>query len=196
MDGITAIPDKNGAVLVVVRGKPPKELGTVSILHVVAMKPYGKDWKALVPAQIEAQIEDLETGRRNAPPAPPAAPAAAGAAKPAAPADSGLPPAITELLSNAEKALNESRCEDYYDRYMSPNFRRVTAKKAQEALISTCRNSTGTREMLLATIRIVRGLVPRFEYEGQRAVYDVSDQGLPYDRFVLEQVEKRWYIAE
>ena len=200
VNGITAIPDKNGVVLVVVRGKPPKELGTVSILHVVAMKPYGKDWKAVVPAQIEAQIEDLETGRRNAPPPPPAAAAAAGAAKPpgtaTVPAESGLPPAIGELLSNAEKALSESRCEDYYDRYMSPNFRRVTAKKAKEALISTCRNSAGNREMLLATMRIVRGLVPTFEYEGQRAVYDLSDQGLPYDHFVLEQVEKRWYIAE
>lgn len=198
VNGISAIPDKNGVVLVVVRGKPPKELGTVSILHVVALKPYGKDWKAVVPAQIEAQIEDLETGRRNAPTPPPPAAAAAGGPNPPAPAaaQSGLPPAITELLSNAEKALTETRCEDYYNRYMSPNFRRVTAKKAKEALITTCKNSAGTREMLLSTIRIVQGLVPKFEYEGQRAVYDLSDQGLPYDRFSLEQVDKHWYIAE
>jgi hypothetical protein len=155
VDGIAALPDRDGAVLVVVRGKPPKERGTVSIVHVVALKPYGKDWKAVVPAQIEAQIEDLEEGRRSAPPPPPGA-----------------------------------------GRYMSPNFRRVTSKKAREALISTCRNSSSNREMLLATVRIVKTLVPRFEYEGQRAVYDLSGQGLPYNRFVLEQVDKRWYIAE
>ena len=126
VNGITAIPDKNGVVLVVVRGKPPKELGTVSILHVVAMKPYGKDWKAVVPAQIEAQIEDLETGRRNAPPPPPAAAAAAGAAKPpgtaTVPAESGLPPAITELLSNAEKALERESLRGLLRSLHEPEF--------------------------------------------------------------------------
>jgi hypothetical protein len=198
VDGIAALPDRDGAVLVVVRGKPPKERGTVSIVHVVALKPYGKDWKAVVPAQIEAQIEDLEEGRRSAPPPPPGAgPAGAKTpGTPATPAESGLPPAIAERVANAEKALAASRCDEYYDRYMSPNFRRVTSKKAREALISTCRNSSSNREMLLATVRIVKTLVPRFEYEGQRAVYDLSGQGLPYNRFVLEQVDKRWYIAE
>jgi hypothetical protein len=79
---------------------------------------------------------------------------------------------------------------------MSPNFRKVTSKKALEALINTCKTSIGTREMLVATVRIVKDLVPIFEYEGRRAVYDVSGQGLPFDRFVLEQVDKKWYIAE
>jgi hypothetical protein len=79
---------------------------------------------------------------------------------------------------------------------MSPNFRRVTSKKALEALITTCKNSMGTREMLLSTMRIVRGLTPRFDTEGQRAVYDLTGQGLPFDRFVLELVDKHWYIAE
>lgn len=202
VDGIVAVPDKDGVVLVMVRGKPPRERGTVSIVNVVAMKPYGKDWKAVVPAQLEAQIEDLVKGRRSfAGPPPAAAPASAdGAAKapstPPTPAESGVPPAIGELLANAEKALVAGNCEEYYDHYMSPNFRRVTSKKAREALVNTCRNSSGTREMLLSTVRIVKGLVPRFEFEGQRATYDVSDQGLPYDSFMLEQVDKKWYIAE
>jgi hypothetical protein len=193
VDGLAAIPDKDGAVLVVVRGKPPRERGTVSIAHVVAMKPYGKDWKAVVPAQIEAQIEDLAQGRRSgiAPPAP-----GAGAAAGAAGAPPSIPPGITDLLGNAEKALTDGKCDEYYDRHMSPNFRRVTGRKAREALAHNCTISTGTREMLLSTVRIVRGLAPRFEYEGQRAVYDLSGQGLPYNRFVLEQVDKRWYIAE
>jgi hypothetical protein len=190
VDGLVAVPDKDGAVLVMVRCRQPRELGTVSTINVVAMKPYGKDWKAVIPASLEAQIEDLAKGRRTFGPPPPGA----GDAK--APAESGLPPAITELLANAEKALSDGNCEDYYERYMSPNFRRVTSKSARQALINTCRNSSATREMLLATLRIVKGLIPTFEYEGQRATYDLSGQGLPYERFSLEQVDKRWYIAE
>ena len=54
----------------------------------------------------------------------------------------------------------------------------------------------GTRELLVATIRIVKDLVPTFELDGSKAVYDVSGQGLPFDRFVIEQVDRKWYIAE
>jgi hypothetical protein len=194
VDGLAAIPDKDGVVLVVVRGKPPRERGTVAIAHVVAVKPYGKDWKAVVPAQIEAQIEDLIKGRRALP--PPAAADAKSSGAAAAAAEPSVPPAITELLSNAEKALAANNCEEYYNKIMSPNFRRVTAKKAREALIANCKRSASTREMLAATIRIVKGLTPKFEYEGVRAVYNLAGQGLPYDRFVLEQIDKRWYIAE
>jgi hypothetical protein len=79
---------------------------------------------------------------------------------------------------------------------MSPNFRRVTGKKALAALVTACQNSLGTREMLLATLHIVRALDPRYEYEGQRATYDLTGQGLPFDHFVLEQVDKHWYVAE
>jgi len=192
VDGLAAIPDKDGAVLVVVRGKPPRERGTVSTVRVVSVKPYGKDWKATVPAEIEAQIEDLIKGRRGfAPPPPASAPGAA-----VTPIESGVPPAINDLLTNAEKALTDGRCNEYYDKYMSPNFRRVTAKKAREALIASCQRGGAPREMLLSALRIVRGLTPKFEYEGARAVYDLSGQGLPYDRFVLEQVDRKWYIAE
>jgi hypothetical protein len=42
----------------------------------------------------------------------------------------------------------------------------------------------------------VRSLEPRYEYEGQRATYDLSGQGLPFDHFSLEQVDKHWYVAE
>ena len=101
-----------------------------------------------------------------------------------------------ELLGNAEKHLSDGKCEDYYNKEMSPNFRRVTGKKALAALISSCQNSLGTREMLLATLHIVRTLEPRYEYEAQRATYDLSGQGLPFDHFSLEQVDKHWYVAE
>jgi hypothetical protein len=101
-----------------------------------------------------------------------------------------------ELLSEAEKSLTEGRCEAYYTQQMSPNFRRVTGKKALEALVASCQNSMGTRQLLLSTLHIVRGLEPRYENESQRAVYDLSGQGLPYQTFSLEQVDKHWYVAE
>ena len=31
---------------------------------------------------------------------------------------------------------------------------------------------------------------------GTRAIYDVSGQGLPYERFVIEREGDRWFIAE
>jgi hypothetical protein len=72
----------------------------------------------------------------------------------------------------------------------------VTSKKALQALVAACQNSLGTRTTLLSTLHIVRGLQPHYEYEGQRAIYDLAGQGLPFDEFVLEQVDKRWYVAE
>jgi hypothetical protein len=99
-------------------------------------------------------------------------------------------------LSASEKLLSDGKCDEYYGNQMSPNFRRATGKKALEGLISACQNSLGTRQMLLSTIHIVRGLEPRYEYEGQRAVYDLAGQGLPFERFVVERVDKRWYVAE
>jgi len=101
-----------------------------------------------------------------------------------------------ELLKNAQESLDAGRCDDYYGRQMSPNFRRVTGKKALEALVASCQNSMGTRQLLLSTLRIVRGLEPRYENESQRAVYDLSGQGLPFQTFSVEQVDKHWYVAE
>jgi hypothetical protein len=196
-DWVAAIPDKNGVVQVVLKGKGDKEHAKAEVVNVVSIRPYGKDWKATLPSEIEAQIDDLMHARRSIYAGLPPPAAAQTAIKPGtASAETGLPPQIGELLTNAEKALSVPTCEDYYQKYMSPNFRKVTSKKALEALINSCKNSIGTREMLVATVRIVKDLVPRFEYEGRRAVYDVSGQGLPFDTFVLEQVDKKWYIAE
>jgi len=101
-----------------------------------------------------------------------------------------------ELLTAAEKSLNDGRCEDYYGQQMSPNFRKVTGKKALEALVSSCQNSMGTRQLLLSTLHIVRGLELRYENQSQRAVYDLSGQGLPFQTFTLEEVDRHWFIAE
>ena len=197
-DYIGAVPDRDGLVHVLLWGRQPKERGDVKVLNVVTIKPYGADWKAAMPSELEAQIDDLIHGRRSRTMVGPRladgpAPASGSGS---ATTEAFTPPEITEMLEAVENALVEGKCDVYYREYMSPNFRRVTSKKAMEDLIAACQNSLGTREMLLSTIRLVRSLHPRLTYEGQRAVYDLSGAGLPYERFSLEQVKKRWYIAE
>jgi hypothetical protein len=156
----------------------------------VTLRPYGKDWKATLPSEIEAQIDDLIAGRHIAVAALPS-----GGVRSAGGTAAALP-AIVELLSAAEKSLNDGQCGEYYGKQMSPNFRRVTGKKALEALVTGCQNSMGTRQLLLSTLHIVRALEPRYENESQRAVYDLSGQGLPFQTFSLEQVDRHWFIAE
>ena len=191
-EGIASVADKDGKVEVVIRGRQPRDRGKVQVVNVVTLKPFGKDWKAALPTEIEAQIDDLIEGRHGTSAAARTPAALRGGGRSTAPAQ----PGIIELLSTSEKLLSEGKCDVYYGKQMSPNFRRVTGKKALAALVAACQNSLGTREMLLATLRIVQGLEPRYEYEGQRATYDLSGQGLPFDHFVLEQVDKHWYVAE
>jgi hypothetical protein len=196
-DWLAAIPDKDNTVQVLLRGEQERERGQkrVEVVNVVTVRPYGKDWKATLPSEVEAQIDDLVNARRNIYARLP--PPAADTPRPGSAAgETGVPTAITGLIADAGKALAVPNCDDYYNKYMSPNFRKVTSKKALEALINSCKTSLGTRELLVATIRIVKDLVPTFELDGSKAVYDVSGQGLPFDRFVIEQVDRKWYIAE
>ncbi len=192
-EGMAAIPDKDGKVDVLIRGHQPRDRGKVQVITLVTLKPYGKDWKAALPSEIEAQIDDLIEGRHgtSAVTRTPAAVRGAGS-RGTAPAQ----PGIIELLTTSQQLLSDGKCDEYYNKQMSPNFKRVTGKKAITALISACQGSFGTREMLLATLKIVRSLDPHYEYEGQRATYDLTGQGLPFDHFVLEQVDKHWYVAE
>jgi hypothetical protein len=200
VEGLAAIADKGDQVDVVVRGRQPRDHGKVRVVNVVTVRPYGKDWKATLPSEIEAQIDDLIEGRHIAvavrlPAAQPCDACVAHAHGTGAATAAALP-AIVELLKTAQESLDAGRCDDYYGKQMSPNFRRVTGKKALEALVAGCQNSMGTRQLLLSTLHIVRGLEPRYENESQRAVYDLSGQGLPFQTFSLEQVDKHWYVAE
>jgi hypothetical protein len=196
VEGLAAIAEKGDHVHIVVRGRQPRDHGKVRVVNVVTVRPYGKDWKATLPSEIEAQIDDLIEGRHIAlaarPPAALPAPLGPGAGVGTAAAL----PAIVELLKSAQESLDAGRCDEYYGKQMSPNFRRVTGKKALEALVASCQNSMGTRQLLLSTLHIVRSLEPRYENESQRAVYDLSGQGLPFQTFSLEQVDKHWYVAE
>ena len=196
VEGLAAIPDKGDQVDVVVRGRQPRDHGKVRVVNVVTVKPYGKDWKATLPSEIEAQIDDLIEGRHIAVGARPPGAQPTYAGRGASGATVAALPAIVELLKTAQESLDAGRCDEYYGKQMSPNFRRVTGKKALEALVASCRNSMGTRQLLLSTLHIVRGLEPRYENESQRAVYDLSGQGLPFQTFSLEQVDKHWYVAE
>jgi hypothetical protein len=185
VEGLAAVPDKGDHVHILVRGRQPRDHGKVRVVNVVTVRPYGKDWKATLPSEIEAQIDDLIEGRHIT----------VASSVPAGGTVAALP-AIVELLKTAQESLDAGRCDEYYGKQMSPNFRRVTGKKALEALVASCQNSMGTRQLLLSTLRIVRGLQPRYENESQRAVYDLSGQGLPFQTFSLEQVDKHWYVAE
>ena len=194
VEWLAAVPDSGGMVQMVGRGRPSRDQGTVRVPVLVSLVPWGKDWKAALPLELQAQIDDLMTGRTRAPNAPAAAATTPSTAATAPPPAS--PQAILALLSEAETNLKAARCEDYYGKQMSPNFRRTTAVKALRALITSCANRVELREKLLAALALARGLAPRYEYQGTRAIYDLRGNGLPFDRLVLEQIDKRWYIAE
>ena len=142
---------------------------------------------------MEAQLDDLIEGRvlAQAPPSA-GAPGRQLVEERKAP----LSPGISELLARAEASLAAGHCEEYYDQFMSPNFNRATSKSARKTLVNACTNSENTRETMITTLRIVQELSPRYEMNNTRAIFDVSGQGLPYERFVLERDKDRWYIAE
>jgi hypothetical protein len=205
--GLAAVRDGD-LVHVLVKGRQPKDRGKTEVLASVTLLPYGKEWKAAWPSEIAAQLEDLESnrGRTIAQAAANAAAngtnnvggsSAGSASAPTAPRSTAKnPPGVLALLDAAEKALIDNRCDTYYREYLSPNFRKTQSSRILDTLIASCRRSIANRELLIAALRIVRPAAPNFEAGGTRAVYDVSGQGLPFDRFALEQVGERWYVAE
>ncbi len=192
-DWLGAVPDGK-LVYLVGKGEPPKDKGAVPVLVTVALMQYGSQWRAAIPSEIEAQLDDLLDGRGPAGSAPAIASSSPAAA---APPTQPLAPGISELLARAEASLAAGNCPEYYDQFMSPNFNRATSRSARKTLINACTNNESTRETMITTLRIVQELKPKYDLGGARAVYDVSGQGLPYDRFALERdKDMRWYIAE
>jgi hypothetical protein len=191
-DWLAAVPDGK-VVYLIGKGEQPKDRGAVKVMVMVGLMQYGQQWRAIVPTEIEAQLDDLLEGRAPGEPAP----VTGGSAAPAQPAAQPLAPGISELLARAEASLAAGNCQEYYDQFMSPNFNRATSRSAKKTLVTACTNNENTRETMITTLRIVQELQPRYDLGGNRAVYDVSGQGLPYDRFVLERdKDMRWYIAE
>jgi hypothetical protein len=157
--------------------------GASSVL-LVTLVPYGKQWGAAVPAELDekiaAALAGSDVGGR-----------AVGESHVAV-----LDPAIAKLFDSGIAALKDSHCGEYYNNLMSPSFRKATAPAALKTLISQCDRSTAVRDRTRLTLEIAKGLRPQYEYSDTRAVFDVSNQGLPFDRFVVEQIDHRWYIAE
>jgi len=200
LDGLTAVRDGK-FTHVVLKGRQPVDLGRVEVVELVTLLPYGKEWKAAIPLDIEAQIDDLMVGRvRPLAPISAVSGSSSGGGMTAPPSTSEVSgrntPEILALLDQAEKILVEERCDRYYRDYLSPQLRRTLAGRTLDALVATCNRSIASRELLIAALRIVRRAAPVFEEGGTRAVYDVAGQGLPYDRYVLERVDGRWFIAD
>jgi len=187
LSGLVAVRDGN-LVHVLVRGRQPRGRGKTEVVEVVSLLAYGKEWKAALPLELAAQLEDLISA------GPATASGSAASAGP--PRTERNTPQILALLDTAEKSLVDGRCDTYYRDYLSPELRRTLGVRTVDTLISTCTRSMGNRELLVAALRIVRRSAPVYEAAGNRAVYDVSAQGLPYDRFVLERIDGRWYIGE
>ena len=199
LQGLGAVRDGD-RVLAVVKGKPPRERGATEVVEVVPLLPYGREWKAALPSEIDARIEDLLAGRGPRRPGG----AAAGVAATALVAGGEAPasdtarstPDIFAMLAAAEQALVDGRCDIYHREHLSPSLRRGLGPRALDTLIASCSRSVANRELLIAALRLVQRTPPVYEVGGERAVYDLSGQGLPYDRYVLERIERRWYIAE
>ncbi len=200
-----AIRDGNDRVIVIVRGRVQDEKDSPTVTQSIEMIADGKDWKPVIPGELRVQIDDLIRGRQVLRPAAGATALAnnSGADTPAntagersdtAPATNSA--AITAMLRTAEQVLVAGKCDRYYKDYMSPSFRKTQSDKAMDTLIASCARSMGMRELLISALRIVGQTAPRFEANGTQAVYDVSNQGLPYERFTLELIDNRWYIAE
>jgi hypothetical protein len=60
--GVGALRDGE-RVLAVVKGRPPKDRGTVEVVEVVPLLPYGREWKVAIPTEIEARLDDIAAGR-------------------------------------------------------------------------------------------------------------------------------------
>jgi len=190
-DWLGAVPDGK-IVYLLGKGEPPKERGSVKVAVTVALMQYGAQWRAIIPSEIEAQLDDLLEGRTAVAAGPTGSATAA-----AQPAPAPLAPGISELLARAEASIAASHCEEYYNEYMSPNFNKFTSRSAKKTLIAHCTNNENQRETMITTLRIVQELRPKYDLGGSRAIFDVSGQGLPYERFVLERdKDMRWYIAE
>lgn len=197
LEGLSATRDGE-RVHVLLKQRPPKDGGRIETLEVVTLMIYGREWRAALPPEFEALVDDLVSGRQSrgvvaqggsttdAPLAPRGSPQA----------PERNPPDIVSMLEAAEKALVDGRCDRYYKEFLTPELQRSLAGRTMDSLISSCRRSMASRELLIAALRIVKRTPATIDNGGNRAVYDVTGQGLPFDRYVLERVEGRWYVAE
>ncbi len=144
IDWLAAVPDSGGMVQMVGRARPPREMGSVRVRCWCRWCPGARTGRPRCRWNCRRRSTTLRAGRTHAPAAPaPAAAAGTGTAAPAAAAAAANPQAILDLLQAAEDNLAAARCTQYYDKQMSPNFRRTTAAKALRTLITACEKPRG-----------------------------------------------------
>ena len=102
----------------------------------------------------------------------------------------------TALFDTALANLEAGKCETFFDKQMSPNFRRTTGSRALRTLISSCESRESLRAQVMTAIKLAREGTPEFQYGGTRAVFDLEGSGLPYRQWVVERIDDKWYIAE
>jgi hypothetical protein len=107
IEWLDAVKDEGGLVHVVGRLHPAKGHGDIRVPVLVSLVPWGNDWKAALPFELQAQLDDLKSGRTRAPgvmiaPAPTSASAPQVAGVSPAPAEApGTPREILDLLDEA-----------------------------------------------------------------------------------------------
>ena len=182
---ILGIVEENSQLVhAVARIVPPASAPSRPRVTVVSLIRYGKDWRVQLPALLQARVDAALVTVGESP--------AAGAD---APKTVSTPELLSALKAGSE-TLRRGDCAAFFNQHMSPNFRSMTAPKALATLIKQCQTREDTRETYIAALDIAQRLPPRYEQDGARAIYDLRGQGLPFQRFVLEKVEDRWYVAE
>ena len=63
-DWLAAVPDGK-VVYLIGKGVQPKDRGSVKVVVMVGLMQYGQQWRAIVPTEIEAQLDDLIEGRAS-----------------------------------------------------------------------------------------------------------------------------------
>ena len=165
----------------VARIAPPVNSDLHGRVALVSLVRYGKNWRVAIPYSFQSRLD---------------AATAAPTARPAAGAKTSNTPEILEFLEDGSDTLRKGDCAGFFNNRMSPNFRNSTSPKALKTLIDQCMTYEDTRETYISALELARRMAPAYELNGTRAIYDLRGQGLPFDRFVLERVEDRWYVAE
>jgi len=179
---VLGVVDENSQLShVVARISPPADSDIRSRVALVSLVRYGKEWRVTIPYAFQARLDAALVA--------PESRASAGA-------KTANTPEILEFLRAGSTALKNGDCAGFFNERMSPNFRSMTAPKALQTLIEQCTTYEDTRETYIAALELARRMAPAYEQNGARAIYDLRGQGLPFDRFVLERVDDRWYVAE
>ncbi len=169
----------------VARIVPPESPTARTRVTVVSLIRYGKDWRVQLPSLLQARVDAALVAAGDS-----------GAAPAASATQTANTPELLTALKSGSDTLRRGDCDGFFNEHMSPGFRSLTSPKALATLIKQCQTREDTRETYIQALEIAQRLPPRFEQDGARAVYDMRGQGLPFQRFVLERFENRWYVAE